>query len=361
MNTEPKMNPPPTPTPEISEVSQRAVNRLITYMEDTAELKQTREYENRGECYDAWEKQQAKLHQIIIIHAELKTSNDLFKQKYLNKWNAEFQKRMPDGYYIQDDCWNIIKSFVIDYTLVGFKKLNIPKQIKVGWYIMKNDAKKVFHNVNWKNQTWRIMKKKKGKKGKRPRFINKKTTNEQYFNQYNQLQKECRYNLSCIDFVAEILQVVKVCNKTIKVISYNLIGDTLWKQDSRTDNTNPYFEPYVMRINKNANGVLNYKTDCGWDYEKAKNDYNNGINRFNLSGMLEIDKYSLNVSGTKQERGFSQQCIQYRKLYLEAKPLYLKMVRKYWSDKGHKKEYIDAHLQRGNYIPQWERLHTNNP
>ena len=130
--------------------------------------------------------------------------------------------------------------------------LNFKKVLPIA-YIMKQDAKQIFHNVNWKNYNHTSGGAYGNPKKNRMRLISKKTTTEQLISQINQGEQDCRYNLDSQHFVSKIIRVVKICKKSIKVSVYKLIGDTLWNQDI-------YNLPTRMRINKNADGELNYKS-----------------------------------------------------------------------------------------------------
>ena len=65
-------------------------------------------------------------------------------RKSLDRANKRFHKRMPDGYYIQDDCFNIIKSFLLKPNWVAkripynFKKN--PVYFRVNYFYRWNSA-----------------------------------------------------------------------------------------------------------------------------------------------------------------------------------------------------------------------------
>lgn len=335
MNTEPKMNPPPTPTPEISEETQAMCNSLFAALEKNARDKfwfnVPRQSEEKNEII---RRTTDKLYQIHELNL-----------KSIERANKRFKKRMHDGYYIQDDCWDIIKRFVLDYTILGYKPIVQAKELKVGWYIASHHAKQIFYNINWKNAT-NFQRTPKNQKKNRQRLINKKATDEQLVFQIVQESLTRYYNLSFYHAIVKVIQIVKICKKTIKVNVYNLVGDTLYKVMT-SPVVGKEYSPHVMRINRNAEGELNYKKDYPYDYYTAtQHDF-----LFNLEDMMQVEKSYLGVKKEIKMTSYDHHHDSAKDKYMILKPLYKKAFYKDVTDET--KDFFDAHYHRSN-VPAWE-------
>jgi len=276
------------------------------------------------------------LNEIRDVQYSTDYENDIFKTDMIDKWNVDFHKRMPDGYYIQDDCWNIIKMFIFDYTIIGCKKLRKDKILRLGWYVKAYDVGKMFkkHKSSCCNNNSNIM----YGPHSTELFIDKFATNEEIIS--NKTREPTHYWNLCphADTRVRLFQIVKINKKTIKVNIYNYtrLGDKHYfvKKVRWTTGNGSDYEPILCRINKNSAGEQNYKTNYYNDYYNLNN--NNAC--FNLSNLYRIDKFiplptnrtelfeDSSVSQLNPHATIIQQL--YRDKYMELKPFYKKQQEK---------------------------------
>ena len=347
MNTEPKMNPPPTPTPEISQDTQEAIDMLFKYLERTAE---TDHFEN----IDPTQHHQ-KIRDIRAVGYDIEHQGCLLEERMINKWNADFQKRMKNGYYIQDDCWNTIKMFVFDYTIMGHKKLRRDTKLRLGWYIRSTDLRNVFTKVKFHisngvlyhnaEKNHKNLNNNKKQLRRRNVFINKLATNENVVsNLLDEPNHYERWNLKKIEAI--FYEVVKINKKSIKINVYKYYFNPhsndpegthgFVKLKCEKSNGMSDFEPMLCRINKNHLGEQNYKTDYYRDYMNFSN-YNNGC--FNLNELVRLGVSQMSIfpknivlenftHGSHRDQTTANTL--WKRRYLELEPLYKKMwIKKY--------------------------------
>ena len=121
MNTEPKMTPPAVPIDTLPRI-------------DFVEMNTAR----WGGISDIPLLREPTKKNIITKLVEMGNLINDINARSIARADARFHKKMPDGYYIQDDCWNIIKGFLLkpdwkprkkpfpfDYRNIKFKKNNM--------------------------------------------------------------------------------------------------------------------------------------------------------------------------------------------------------------------------------------------
>ena len=364
MNTEPKMNPPPTiithswdfPAPEISQDTQEVITQLFKNLERQAFNKIRQEYDEIDKHIE-YSKHRQKLRDIRAVGYDIEHQGCLLEERMINKWNVDFQKRMKNGYYIQDDCWNIIKMFVFDYTIIGHKKLRRDTtKLRLGWYIRFADMRNVFTKVSFRKLNGAVYYDQNNKKHERKRkvlrrknvFIKKLATNENVvsnlLDEPNQYEK---WNLKKIEAI--FYEVVKINKKSIKINVYKYYFNphsndpkgthVFLKLKCEKSNGMSDFEPMLCRINKNHLGEQNYKTDYYRDYMNFSN-HNNGC--FNLNDLVRLGvKSRLNhifpknivMENFTHAVQFTTAHTLWKRRYLELEPLYKKMFIKKYGEK----------------------------
>jgi hypothetical protein len=102
-----------------------------------------------------------------------------------------------------------------------------------------------------------------------------------------------------------------------------------------------------MRINRNADGELNYKKDYPYDYySTTQYDF-----PFNLEDMMQVEKSYLGVKKEIKMTSYDHHHDSAKDKYMILKPLYKKAFYKDVTDET--KDLFDAHYHR-SYVPAWE-------